>query len=163
MPLMQDLALSALNARRVMPGVVLLRFMDKVTLMKPILLSAMLLFSITLSFAAIKPTLPKRQQGTSGERLTLTAAEIAELINETGRRMTLMTMRVADYTYTREDVERKLDGHGQVKRENFRIYEGYPAPGRVSVLVQLSENGVPRSTEQIERDRRRAARELVEA
>ncbi len=111
--------------------------------------------------------IPSRRQVTSSGQSSLSTAEVAELINETCMRSWAMTGRVFDYTYTVESVERELD-RGSIRREHVKVYEAYPvrrsrARRRTSVLVQLSENGVPRSAEQIGRDRRRAARDITEA
>lgn len=66
-------------------------------------------------------------------------------------------------SYTFERVERERDSRGQIKWEKTKVFEAYPAYGRRHVLIQLSEDGTPRSPEQIERERRRAGRDLVEA
>ncbi len=113
-------------------------------------------------------TNPVPSQGTSSRQSSLSTAEVAELMNETCRRSWAMTGRLIDYTYTFESTERELDNRGSIRREHVKVYEAYPVRrsrvrGRTSVLIQLSENGVPRSAEQIERERRHAARDLTEA
>ena len=106
------------------------------------------------------------QRSASGELLSLTPAEIASLINECGERTTQMTRRIFDYTYTLTALENEVDKRGQVSREKSKVYEVSPfRVGRKGEFarVQVSEDGVPFSTEKISRGRERAVKQITEA
>ena len=121
--------------------------------------------ALTLSFLLFSSVATARgqSQAGAGEALPMTAAGIADLLGETCQRSREMAARIFDYTYTLETTERELDARGQVRRETVKVYEAYPARGRRTVLVLLSENGTPRRAEQVERERRRAANDLSAA
>src|ERR1041384_4242744 len=131
--------------------------------MKAITAAVIMLCGMLLATAAMRQVTHNLQQGESSARLNLSAAEIAELVNETGRQTTMMTARMADYTYTAESIKRECDRHGAVKQETVKVYEAYPAFGRQSVRLLISENGVARAPEQLNLERKRAVSELVEA
>ena len=120
-----------------------------------------ILLAVTLFYFGVAPD--KFRQSDSRGKSNLSTAEIAELISQTGRRTTLMTGRMADYTFTAEIKERKCDKRDAVKREVVKVYEAYPAFGRTSVRIFISENGVSRDPKEVERERRRAASDLIEA
>jgi hypothetical protein len=122
------------------------------------------LLNVVMLLAAAQPSTSSEQQGMPAAPPGMTAAEIAALVAETGRRTTLMTIRIYDYTYTLTETIRSLDKRGRVKREEVKVYETYPSRGRRrEVKVLISENGVRRSDEKIERERRRAGEDLADA
>jgi hypothetical protein len=104
------------------------------------------------------------QRSLSEKTSNLNAGEIAALVRETGERMTRMNAIIFyNYLFVQADIEYELDKRGQTAREKSKVYEIYPVRGRSPVRVQLSEDGKPFSSEKIERERERAAAELVEA
>ncbi len=130
-----------------------------------------LLLITTLLLNFLPPAQPvssaSNQPGASEESLSLTPAEIASLVNECGARTTQMTRRIFDYTYTLTALENEVDKRGQVTREKSKVYE--VSPFRVGrrkggfASVQVSEDGVPFSTEKINRGRERAVKQITEA
>ncbi len=129
-----------------------------------------LLLITTLLLNFLPPAQPLssafNRQSASREFLNLTPAEIAALVNECGERTTQMTKRIYDYTYTLTALENEVDKRGQVTREKSKVYEVSPfRVGRKGgfASVQVSEDGVPFSTEKINRGRERAVKQITEA
>lgn len=96
--------------------------------------------------------------------LNLTAEAIAALVSQCGERTTRMNGIIFyNYSYVQADIAYEFDKHGRATRERSKTYEIYPARGRRYVRVQIGEDGIPLSPEKIERERKRAADELIEA
>lgn len=105
-----------------------------------------------------------RRQSAAAKAPNLSAEEIAALVSKSGEQMTRMNAIIFyNYLYVQTDIEYELDERGQVAREKSKVYEIYPVRGRSNVRVPLGENGKPLTAEKIERERRRAAEELLEA
>lgn len=132
--------------------------------MKILLLITTLLFNFLPPAQTVSSG--SNQPSASVESLNLTPAEIASLVNECGERTTQMTRRIFDYTYTLTALENEVDKRGQVTREKSKVYEMSPfRVGRKGEFarVQVSEDGVPFSTEKISRGRERAVKQITEA
>lgn len=132
--------------------------------MKYFLLIALLLFGILLP--AQSTTSASRQlQSTSEEPLRFSPDEVAQLINECGKRTTQMAMRLYNYTFTVNHTDYVIDKKGGIKNEQSKVFEVYPIyigkMGR-AIYVQVSENGVPLSPEKVARERERAAKQTME-
>ncbi len=126
----------------------------KIALPVMITLLNVLVFAQTLT---LPPTHPP---GSPGELLSLTPAQISELVNDCGERTTSMLARIFDYTYTHTSTFRERDRRGQVTRERISVWEAYPVRGSRFAYVPVSRDGEPVSRERIERARERATREL---
>lgn len=139
--------------------------------MKEVKALKIVLLATTLLLGALSPVAQMSGQaarggqsaGASQKHLSLTAAEVAALVNECGERTTRMAQRIINYTYTEAAIEYELDRRVEGKRERSKVYEMYPVRGRRWVSVQLSEDGVAFGAEKVRRERERAAKNLVKA
>ncbi|HEY0100663.1 MAG TPA: hypothetical protein VGB76_17080 [Pyrinomonadaceae bacterium] len=86
---------------------------------------------------------------------------IAELLRAVASNQAQLDRRVSDYTYTRKETQREFDGKGLVKTEKVVVHEVYPVAGGGSVLKLISEDGVPLSPTQLEREEKRVVEELA--
>ena len=126
--------------------------------MKYLLVTAILL-STLLPAHSISRAL--QQTSVTGESLTWTAGEIANLINECGVRTTRMTGQLYQSTFHVTDTDRVIDKQGRVKSEQSKVFEVYPiniGNFRKWIYVQVGENGVAFSDEKIARERDQAVK-----
>jgi hypothetical protein len=86
---------------------------------------------------------------------------IAELLRAVARNQAQVDRRVSDYTFTRKETQREFDSKGLVKTEKVTVHEVYPVAGGGSVLKLISEDGVPLSTAQLEREEKRVVEEMA--
>lgn len=86
---------------------------------------------------------------------------ISELLRAVSRNQAQLDRRVSDYTFTRKETQREFDGKGLVKKEKVSVHEVYPVTGGGSVLKLISENGVPLSPSELEREERRVVEEMA--
>lgn len=104
--------------------------------------------------------------GVVAQTVAPASVNVAELIKDTlahGKGDKLLT----EYTYTLRWRERRTDKKGQVK-ETAELYESYiPTLRRQgntnTVLLKLTEDGVPLAPEKIEKERQKAAERLLKA
>ncbi|HJR07901.1 MAG TPA: hypothetical protein VJ842_11615 [Pyrinomonadaceae bacterium] len=86
---------------------------------------------------------------------------ISELLRAVVRNQQQLDERVSDYTFTRKETEREFDDKGVIKKEKIVIHEVYPVAGGGSVLKLISENGVPLSPAESEREEKRVMEEMA--
>lgn len=133
--------------------------------MRYVLLSAILFLGILSSTHSLKSS-PGRWQDAPGESLSLTATEIAALVNECGERTTRMTWQIFNYSYTETESEYEVDKRGQVTRERSKVYEVNPVridKRNYFPAIQIAEDGVAFSAEKVARERERIVKELTQA
>lgn len=94
----------------------------------------------------------------SGEALNVPA-----LLREVSRNQDLIDERVSEYTFKQKTTAREINGRGEVKKEEVRVYEVYPLPNRAPVFRLISEGGAPLSPERAAKEERRVTAELVKA
>lgn len=86
---------------------------------------------------------------------------ISELLHAVARNQAQLDRRVSDYTFTRTQTQREFDGKGLVKTEKVAVHEVYPVAGGGSVLKLISEDGVPLSDAESEREQKRVVEEMA--
>ena len=86
---------------------------------------------------------------------------ISELLRAVARNQAQLDRRVSDYTYTRRETQREFDGKGLIKKEKVVVHEVYPVVGGGSVLKLISEDGVPLSPAETEREEKRVVEEMA--
>lgn len=86
---------------------------------------------------------------------------ISELLRAVARNQAQLDRRVSDYTFTRKETQREFDGKGAVKKEKIVVHEVYPVAGGGSVLKLISEDGVPLTPTESEREERRVVEEMA--
>ena len=64
------------------------------------------------------------------------------------------------YSFFQKEIIRSADKNGQIKKQKYKTYEAFPVPGRLTALAQTGENGTPFSTEKINKEREKAAKNL---
>jgi len=104
-----------------------------------------------------------QQTAATGEPLTWTSGEIANLINECGVRTTQMTGRLYNSTFHVTDTDRVIDKQGRVKSEESKVFDVYPTNignFRKWIYVQIGENGLAFSPEKIARERDEAVKQI---
>jgi len=86
---------------------------------------------------------------------------ISELLRAVARNQQQLDERVSDYTYTRKETEREFNDKGIVKKEKIVVHEVYPVAGGGRVLKLISEDGVPLSPSESEREEKRVVEEIA--
>ncbi|MBA2338863.1 MAG: hypothetical protein H0V88_00580 [Pyrinomonadaceae bacterium] len=89
--------------------------------------------------------------------------DVATLLREVARNQSIVDERVNQYSFKQKQTERTLNNRGEVTKENVRIYEVYPLPGRRPAFKLISENGRLLSPERRAREEKRVTEELEEA
>jgi hypothetical protein len=88
---------------------------------------------------------------------------IPALLSEIQANQKKIDERVSEYYYLQKQTEREIDDKGQLKKEEVKVYEVFPVPGRESVLKLISENGVALSPEKAAKEEKRVGEELEKA
>lgn len=86
---------------------------------------------------------------------------VAELLRAVARNQAQIDRRVSDYTFTRKETQREFDGKGTIKKEKIVVHEVYPVVGGGSVLKLISEDGVPLTPSELEREEKRVVEEMA--
>jgi hypothetical protein len=106
---------------------------------------------------------PPREAGAKAEiPADLTKLDVHALIREVAESERAMQPRRLEYTWTAKVTDRELDKRGEVKKETVRVYEVYPVRGEF-VRKLTSENGVPVSPQEAERQFKKAVANLEKA
>lgn len=92
----------------------------------------------------------------------LTRLDAAALIREVAQSERAMQPRRLEYTWTARVTEREPGKRGEVKKETLKVYEVYPVRGEF-VRKLVSENGVPLSAQEAEKQFRKAVANLEKA
>lgn len=87
------------------------------------------------------------------------ALDIAELVREVENNGAAMHKQMRDYTYFLKKTRRVLNEQGRPEAVQVQGFEAYPVSGE-HVLIQLTSNGEPLPSWQIEADRKHAGRRL---
>jgi hypothetical protein len=109
---------------------------------------------------------PSQRRETPGESFSLTAVEIAALVNECGDRTTRMFRQLLNYSYTLTDSEYEIDKRGQVTNQRSKTYEMNPVligKKNYFLRIQVAEDGVVFSAERVTHERERVIKELTKA
>jgi hypothetical protein len=83
--------------------------------------------------------------------------DVAALLLEVGRNQDEIDNRVSEYSFKQTEIDREINGKGELKKETVKVYEIYPLPNREPVQKLISENGVPLSAERAAKENRRVA------
>lgn len=89
--------------------------------------------------------------------------DVAALLLEVGRNQEEIDNRVAEYAFKQTEIDREINGKGELKKETVKVYEVYPLPNREPVQKLISENGVPLSPERAAKEDRRVQEEFAKA
>ena len=89
--------------------------------------------------------------------------DVAALLRVVGQNQDELENRVAEYAFKQTEIDRAIDGKGQLKKETTKVYEVYPLPNREPVEKLISENGVPLSAERAAKEDRRVQEEFEKA
>ncbi|HEV7906480.1 MAG TPA: hypothetical protein VGO96_21760 [Pyrinomonadaceae bacterium] len=89
------------------------------------------------------------------------ALNVSELLRAVARNQAQLDRRVSDYTFTRKETQREFDGKGAVKKEKIVVHEVYPVAGGGGVLKLISEDGVPLTPSELEREEKRVVEEIA--
>jgi hypothetical protein len=87
------------------------------------------------------------------------ALDMAELVREIETNGAVMHMQMRQYTYLLKKTRRVLNQQGKVAEAQVQAFEAYPVRGE-HVLIQLTTNGVPLPSWQVEAERKRAGERL---
>ena len=87
--------------------------------------------------------------------------DIAKLLREVEANQEKLDEQVANYAFTEERTERKINDKGEVKEEKVTVYEIYPLPGGGAFYKVISENGVPISAERAAKQDKKIAEEVT--
>lgn len=133
---------------------------------KLLLLSAFLLCGDSTLARAQETSAAAATPDAIADPARLTAAEIAALVDECGKRTSRMTGRMFSYTFNEADYDYERDKSGAVKSEHSKLYEVAPvrAGKRYSwTHVQVGEDGARFPEEKIERERERVVKQITDA
>jgi hypothetical protein len=89
--------------------------------------------------------------------------DVAALLLEVGRNQDEIDNRVSEYSFKQTEIDREINGKGELKKETVKVYEIYPLPNREPVQKLISENGVPLSAERAAKENRRVQEEFAKA
>jgi outer membrane lipoprotein-sorting protein len=89
--------------------------------------------------------------------------DVAALLLEVGRNQDEIDNRVSEYSFKQTEIDREINGKGELKKETVKVYEIYPLPNREPVQKLISENGVPLSAERAAKEDRRVQEEFAKA
>ncbi|HEX8128798.1 MAG TPA: hypothetical protein VF527_06815 [Pyrinomonadaceae bacterium] len=92
----------------------------------------------------------------------LSTLDARALIREVAESERAMQPRRLEYTWTTKVTDRELGKRGEVKRETSKVYEVYPVRGEF-VRKLTSENGVPLSAQEAEKQFKKAVANLEKA
>jgi hypothetical protein len=101
-----------------------------------------------------------------GARLPdLSSLDVTTLIRDSDRLGTAMHLRLPEYTYLQRRLSREIDQRGRLI-EHAVVYEAYPIEvqgHQRHVISLISEDGSPVSPKRLDKERRRAAKEMETA
>ncbi len=89
--------------------------------------------------------------------------DVKALLLEVGRNQDEIDNRVAEYAFKQTEIDREINGKGELKKETVKVYEIYPLPNREPVQKLISENGVLLSPERAAKEDRRVQEEFAKA
>ncbi|HEX7334764.1 MAG TPA: hypothetical protein VF290_24895 [Pyrinomonadaceae bacterium] len=89
--------------------------------------------------------------------------DVAALLLEVGKNQDEIEKRVSEYAFKQTEIDREINGKGELKKETVKVYEIYPLPNREPVQKLISENGVPLSPERAAKEDRRVQEEFAKA
>lgn len=89
--------------------------------------------------------------------------DVVTLFREVSQNQDEIENRVAEYAFTQKEIDREINGKGELKKETVKVYEVYPLPNREPVKKLISENGVPLSAERAAKEDRRVQEEFLKA
>lgn len=92
----------------------------------------------------------------------MTKLDIHALIREVAQSERAMQPRRFEYTWTTKVTERESGKRGEIKKETVKVYEVYPVRGEF-VRKLVSENGVPVSPQEAEKQFKKAVAKLEKA
>ncbi|MDQ1593155.1 MAG: hypothetical protein QOG71_3782 [Pyrinomonadaceae bacterium] len=92
----------------------------------------------------------------------LSKLDTRALIREVAESERAMQTRRLEYTWTARVTERETGKRGEIKKETLKVYEVYPVRGEF-VRKLLSENGVPVSPQEAEKQFKKAVENLERA
>jgi hypothetical protein len=92
----------------------------------------------------------------------LTRLDTRALIREVAESEHAMQPRRLEYTWTTKVTDRELGKRGEVRRETVKVYEVYPVRGEF-IRKLMSENGVPVSPQEAEKQFKKAVANLEKA
>ncbi|HEX8185698.1 MAG TPA: hypothetical protein VF747_13125 [Blastocatellia bacterium] len=113
---------------------------------------------ITISLLLLGSFIIFRHQSNAAQEST-PALDIAELVREVEQNGAAMHKQMREYTYLLKKTRRTLNQNGKVAQAQVQDFEAYPVRGE-HVLIQLTSNGVPLPSWQIEAERKRAGERL---
>lgn len=106
---------------------------------------------------------PQTKAGAKAEiPADLTGLDIQALIREVAQSERGMQPRRFEYTWTAKVTERESGKRGEIRKETVRVYEVYPVRGEF-VRKLVSENGVPVSPEEAEKQFKKTVANLEKA
>ena len=95
----------------------------------------------------------------------LSSLDVPTLIRNSDRLGTAMHLRLPEYTYLQRRLSREIDQRGRLV-EHAVVYEAYPIEvqgHQRHVISMISEDGSPVSPKRLDKERRRAAKEMETA
>ncbi|MDX6269153.1 MAG: hypothetical protein QOD28_376 [Acidobacteriota bacterium] len=135
------------------------------------LLSLALLLGASAEVASARqqqqPQQPAQQSSPEARAKASLPADLSKLdtralIREVAESERAMQTRRLEYTWTARVTERETGKHGEIKKETLKVYEVYPVRGEF-VRKLLSENGVPVSPQEAEKQFKKAVENLERA
>jgi hypothetical protein len=89
--------------------------------------------------------------------------DVVALLRDVGSNQDEVEKRVTEYAFTQKEIDREINGKGELKKETVKVYEVYPVANRRPVEKLIGENGVPLSAERAAREEKRVHEELLKA
>jgi len=89
--------------------------------------------------------------------------DVVALLREVEKNQDELENRVAEYAFKQTEIDREINGKGELKKETVKVYEVFPLPNREPVQKLISENGVPLSPDRAAKEDRRLREEFEKA
>lgn len=89
--------------------------------------------------------------------------DVAALMREVSRNQDQLEQRFTEYSYLQKEIDREINGQGEVKKETIKLFEVFPVANRGPILKLLSENGTPLTTERAAKEEKRVQEEFLKA
>ncbi len=91
------------------------------------------------------------------------ALDVPELLRSVTRNQDQVEKRFHEYSFLQKEIDREINGKGEVRKETVRVSEVFPIANRRPILKLISENGVPLSPERAAKEQKRVEEEFLKA
>lgn len=91
------------------------------------------------------------------------ALDVVGLLREVAGNQEAVEKRASEYAFLQKETDRELNGKGELKKEETKVFEVFPVSHQAPIRKLISENGVALSGERAAKEARRVEEEFLKA